>query len=59
MQSEPVVESRAAARFLSGAGRLLIGVFVLPCGWVEDVAARKEPGLLPWAAGGRAATMGG
>lgn len=24
-----------------GVGRLLIGVFVLLCGWVKDVAARR------------------
>lgn len=30
-----------------GVGWLLIGVFVLACGWVEDVAARKKPRLLP------------
>ncbi|WP_109005661.1 acyltransferase family protein [Streptomyces rishiriensis] len=33
--------------FLFGVGWLLIGVFVLLCGWVEDVAARKTPRLLP------------
>ncbi|WP_256918157.1 acyltransferase family protein [Streptomyces hilarionis] len=33
--------------FLFGVGWLLIGVFVLLCGWVEDVAARKKPRLLP------------
>ncbi|MGW1034397.1 acyltransferase family protein [Streptomyces antibioticus] len=33
--------------FLFGVGWLLIGVFVLLCGWVEDVAARKRPRLLP------------
>jgi hypothetical protein len=42
--------------FLFGVGRLLIAVLVLLCGWVEDVAARGKPGLLPW---DRAATMGG
>ncbi|POX56393.1 acyltransferase [Streptomyces sp. Ru71] len=41
--------------FLFGVGWLLIGAFVLLCGWVEDVAARKKPRLLP---GGRTATMG-
>ena len=33
--------------FLFGVGWLLIGVFVLLCGWAEDVAARKKPRLLP------------
>ncbi|MEI5528138.1 acyltransferase [Streptomyces brasiliscabiei] len=33
--------------FMFGVGWLLIGVFVLLCGWVEDVAARKKPRLLP------------
>ncbi|MEU1291826.1 acyltransferase family protein [Streptomyces sp. NPDC005840] len=33
--------------FLFGVGWLLIAVFVLLCGWVEDVAARKRPRLLP------------
>ncbi|MEU3277373.1 acyltransferase family protein [Streptomyces antibioticus] len=33
--------------FMFGVGWLLIGVFVLLCGWVEDVAARKRPRLLP------------
>lgn len=33
--------------FMVGAGRLLIGVFVLLCGWGEDVAAKKKPKLLP------------
>ncbi|MGW2043656.1 acyltransferase family protein [Streptomyces sp. NPDC001858] len=33
--------------FMFGIGWLLIGVFVLLCGWVEDVAARKKPRLLP------------
>jgi hypothetical protein len=37
-----------------GIGWVLIAVFVLVCGWVEDVAAKKKPRLLP---GGRAATM--
>lgn len=30
-----------------GIGWLLIGAFVLMCGWVEDVAAKKKPKLLP------------
>ncbi|WP_327344049.1 acyltransferase [Streptomyces europaeiscabiei] len=33
--------------FMFGIGWLLIGAFVLLCGWVEDVAARKKPKLLP------------
>ncbi|MFJ8597226.1 acyltransferase [Streptomyces shenzhenensis] len=33
--------------FLFGIGWILIAVFVLLCGWVEDVAARKRPRLLP------------
>ncbi|MCX4236023.1 acyltransferase family protein [Streptomyces ortus] len=33
--------------FMFGVGWLLIGVFVLLCGWVEDVAARARPRLLP------------
>jgi hypothetical protein len=33
--------------FMFGVGWLLIAVFVLLCGWVEDVAARKKPRLLP------------
>nr|WP_326579022.1 acyltransferase [Streptomyces sp. NBC_00481] len=33
--------------FMFGIGWLLIGVFVLLCGWVEDVAAKKKPKLLP------------
>ncbi|MFM9703762.1 acyltransferase family protein [Streptomyces galilaeus] len=33
--------------FLFAVGWLLIVVFVLACGWVEDVAARKKPRLLP------------
>ncbi|WP_018543823.1 acyltransferase family protein [Streptomyces sp. LaPpAH-108] len=33
--------------FLFGVGWVLIAVFVLACGWVEDVAARKRPRLLP------------
>ncbi|WP_432028702.1 acyltransferase family protein [Streptomyces sp. 1222.5] len=33
--------------FLFGVGWLLIAVLVLLCGWVEDVAARRKPRLLP------------
>lgn len=33
--------------FLFGVGWVLIGVFVLLCGWVGDVAGRKKPRLLP------------
>ncbi|WP_247695519.1 acyltransferase [Streptomyces sp. B93] len=33
--------------FMFGVAWLLIAVFVLLCGWVEDVAARKRPCLLP------------
>ncbi|WP_330294831.1 acyltransferase family protein [Streptomyces sp. NBC_00503] len=33
--------------FLFGIGWLLLAVAVLLCGWVEDVAARKRPRLLP------------
>ncbi len=33
--------------FLFGVGWVLIGVFVLLCGWEEDVAGRKKPRLLP------------
>ncbi|KFG00355.1 acyltransferase [Streptomyces scabiei] len=33
--------------FMFGIGWLLIGAFVLLCGWAEDVAARKKPKLLP------------
>ncbi|MFA3873625.1 acyltransferase [Streptomyces sp. MMCC 100] len=33
--------------FLLGVGWVLIAVFVLLFGWVEDVAARKRPRLLP------------
>ncbi len=33
--------------FMFGIGWLLIGAFVLMCGWVEDVAAKKKPKLLP------------
>ncbi|CAL9474069.1 hypothetical protein SUDANB126_02917 [Streptomyces sp. enrichment culture] len=40
--------------FLFGVGWVLIAGFVLACGWVEDVAARRKPTLLPW---GRAARM--
>lgn len=41
--------------FLFGVGWVLIALSVLLCGWVEDLAARRKPRLLP---GGRAATMG-
>ncbi|NSL43400.1 hypothetical protein HO151_04170 [Streptomyces sp. 8P21H-1] len=34
-------------RFLFGVGWVLVAVFVVLCGWVEDVAARRKPGLLP------------
>ncbi|WP_443061260.1 acyltransferase family protein [Streptomyces sp. NBC_00391] len=40
--------------FMFGIGWLLIGVFVLLGGWVEDVAAKKKPKLLPWPSVGRA-----
>ncbi|MDQ0599759.1 peptidoglycan/LPS O-acetylase OafA/YrhL [Streptomyces canus] len=33
--------------FMFGVGWVLIAVFVVACGWVEDVAARKKPKLLP------------
>jgi hypothetical protein len=33
--------------FMFGIGWLLIAACVLVCGWVEDVAARKRPRLLP------------
>ncbi|MET8977545.1 acyltransferase [Streptomyces sp. NPDC004539] len=33
--------------FMFGVGWLLIVVFVLLCGWMEDVAGRKRPRLLP------------
>jgi peptidoglycan/LPS O-acetylase OafA/YrhL len=33
--------------FMFGVGWVLIAVFVLLCGWVEDVAAKKKPRLLP------------
>lgn len=39
--------------FVFGVAWVLIGAFVLLCGWVEDVAARKPPRLLP---GGPAVT---
>lgn len=42
--------------FVSGVGWVLIAVFVLSCGRLEDVAAKKKPRPVP---GGRAATMGG
>ncbi|MEV8594962.1 acyltransferase [Streptomyces sp. NPDC052012] len=40
--------------FMLGVSWILILGFVLACGWVEDVAARRKPRLLPC---GRAATM--
>ncbi|MEU5597023.1 acyltransferase [Streptomyces sp. NPDC020298] len=33
--------------FMFGVGWVLIAVFILLCGWVEDVAAKKRPRLLP------------
>ncbi|WP_406320927.1 acyltransferase [Streptomyces sp. NBC_00519] len=33
--------------FVFGIGWILIAVFILLCGWVEDVAAKKKPRLLP------------
>ncbi|MEU9442012.1 acyltransferase [Streptomyces sp. NPDC048304] len=33
--------------FMFGIGWILIAVLVLLCGWVEDVAARRKPRLLP------------
>ncbi|ELP64258.1 acyltransferase family protein [Streptomyces turgidiscabies] len=33
--------------FMFGVGWILIVVFILLCGWVEDVAAKKKPKLLP------------
>nr|WP_229859132.1 acyltransferase [Streptomyces poonensis] len=33
--------------FMFGVGWVLIGAFVLLCGWVEDVAAKRRPRLLP------------
>ncbi|MFD4599068.1 acyltransferase [Streptomyces sp. NPDC058464] len=33
--------------FMFGVGWILIAVFVVACGWVEDVAAKKKPKLLP------------
>lgn len=33
--------------FMFGIGWVLIGLFVLLAGWVEDVAAKKRPRLLP------------
>ena len=33
--------------FMFGIGWVLIAVFVLLCGWAEDVAAKKKPKLLP------------
>jgi hypothetical protein len=39
--------------FMFGIGWILIAAFVLLCGWVEDVAGKKKPQLLP---GGRRAS---
>jgi hypothetical protein len=33
--------------FMFGIGWVLIAVFIVVCGWVEDVAARKKPRPLP------------
>ncbi|MEU6192892.1 acyltransferase [Streptomyces sp. NPDC047061] len=33
--------------FMFGVGWILIAVFIVACGWVEDVAAKKKPKLLP------------
>lgn len=33
--------------FMFGVGWILIAVFILLCGWVEDVAGKKKPKLLP------------
>lgn len=33
--------------FMFGIGWVLIAVFILLCGWVEDVAGKKKPKLLP------------
>ncbi|WP_369033586.1 acyltransferase family protein [Streptomyces adonidis] len=33
--------------FMFGVGWILIAVFILLCGWVEDVAGKKKPRLLP------------
>ncbi|MFJ9565585.1 acyltransferase [Streptomyces fuscichromogenes] len=33
--------------FMFGVGWILIAVFIVLCGWVEDVAAKKKPKLLP------------
>lgn len=33
--------------FMFGIGWILIAGFILLCGWVEDVAAKKKPRLLP------------
>jgi peptidoglycan/LPS O-acetylase OafA/YrhL len=33
--------------FMFGVGWVLIAGFILACGWVEDVAAKKKPRLLP------------
>ncbi|CAM5479789.1 acyltransferase family protein [Streptomyces canus] len=40
--------------FMFGVGWILIAGFVLLCGWVEDVAGKRKPQLLP---GGRPARM--
>lgn len=40
--------------FMFGVGWILIAGFVVLCGWVEDVAGKKKPQLLP---GGRPARM--
>ncbi|WP_425586421.1 acyltransferase family protein [Streptomyces ziwulingensis] len=37
----------ASQWFLFGIGWVLIAVSVVACGWVEDVAARRRPRLLP------------
>ncbi|MBK6010830.1 acyltransferase [Streptomyces sp. MBT53] len=33
--------------FMFGIGWILIALFIVLCGWVEDVAAKKKPQLLP------------
>lgn len=33
--------------FMFGVGWILIAVFIVACGWVEDVAAKKKPKLVP------------
>ncbi|MDL5203113.1 hypothetical protein [Streptomyces sp. ALI-76-A] len=56
MRAGPVLEYRAAVRrdrpahdFVLPARRhrLLVAVFLLLCGWVEDLAAKKRPRSLP------------